>query len=101
MSNAPSALDNPVYAALTGPHRSLAEWDGRVARYPVDVAPFIGLPDAPSSADWEAATRLVGIEPGAMPVHDVDQLPDSLAAQRILPVVQMTAPLLDRGPRCG
>ena len=55
-----------MYAALAGPHRWLAEWDGRVARYPVDVAPFVGLPD-------------------------------SLAAQRILPVVQMTAPPLTDG----
>ena len=97
MPSSGSALDNPVYAALTGPHRWLAEWDGRVARYPVDVAPFIGLPDAPSPTDWESATRLLRVEPGAVRLHDVAHLPDSLAAQRLLPVVQMTAPPLTDG----
>jgi GNAT superfamily N-acetyltransferase len=97
MPSSDSALDNPVYAALAGPHRSLAEWDGRVARYPVDVAPFVGLPDAPSPADWESATRLLRVEPGAVRLHDITHLPDSLAAQRILPVVQMTAPPLTDG----
>jgi ribosomal protein S18 acetylase RimI-like enzyme len=97
MPSSDSALDNPVYAALGGPHRSLAEWDGRVARYPVDVAPFVGLPDAPSPADWESATRLLRVEPGAVRLHEIAHLPDSLAAQLILPVVQMTAPPLTEG----
>jgi GNAT superfamily N-acetyltransferase len=98
MPSPDSALDNPVYAALAGPHRSLAEWEGRVARYPVDVAPFVGLPEAPSPADWKSATRLLRVEPGAVGLHDIAHLPDSLAAQRILPVVQMTAPPLTDGP---
>ena len=97
MSSARSALDNPMYAALAGPHRSLAQWDGRVARYPVDIAPFVGLPDAPSPADWASATRLVRAEPGALRLGDIDDLPDFLSAQRILPVVQMVGPPLTDG----
>ena len=94
MPSSDHALDNPMHAALAGPHRWLAEWDGRVARYPADVAPFVGLPDAPSAADWESLTRLVRLEPGAVRLDDVGDLPDSVAAQRVLPVVQMTAPRL-------
>lgn len=30
-------LDNPAWAALTGPHAHFAERVGRAARYPVDV----------------------------------------------------------------
>jgi ribosomal protein S18 acetylase RimI-like enzyme len=36
-------LDNPVYAALTGPQAGLAEGHGSARRYPTDVAPFLGL----------------------------------------------------------
>ena len=34
-------LDNPVRAALTGPHARFAERRGRVLRYPVDVTPWL------------------------------------------------------------
>lgn len=101
MAASSSALDNPVYAALAGPHRWLAQRDGRVARYPVDAAPFIGLPDAPAPADWDAATRLIRVAPGAIALHDVDQLPASLTAERALPVLQMTAPPLTDGQPAG
>ena len=33
-------LDNPLWAALTGPQSHLAERRGRAARFPVDVSPF-------------------------------------------------------------
>ena len=33
-------LDDPVYAALCGPHARFAEVRGRARRYAVDVAPF-------------------------------------------------------------
>ncbi|MET9023314.1 GNAT family N-acetyltransferase [Actinopolymorpha sp. NPDC004070] len=53
-------LDNPVYAALTGPHAHLAESVGRAVRYQPDVSPFAGLPDQPSAADWADLARLAG-----------------------------------------
>jgi GNAT superfamily N-acetyltransferase len=52
-------LDNPIYAALRGPHGALAQRRGRALRYPEDFAPFLGLPAEPSAADWRDAHTLV------------------------------------------
>jgi ribosomal protein S18 acetylase RimI-like enzyme len=56
-------LDNPVHAALTGPHAHFAERKGGALRYPVDVSPFMALPDNPNEQDWADLAALVG--PGA------------------------------------
>jgi ribosomal protein S18 acetylase RimI-like enzyme len=58
-----SPLDNPVLAALTGPHAPFAERQGRVLRYPEDVAPFLALPADPGAQDWLDVAGLAG--PGA------------------------------------
>ena len=34
-------LDNPIWAALTGRQRALAQQQGDAARYPADIAPFV------------------------------------------------------------
>jgi ribosomal protein S18 acetylase RimI-like enzyme len=52
-------LDNPVYAALCGPHAGFAQVRGRARRYPADVAPFLALPSPPSAEDWLDAAALV------------------------------------------
>ncbi|MET9908126.1 GNAT family N-acetyltransferase [Streptomyces sp. NPDC006476] len=56
-------LDNPALASLTGPHAHFAEWHGRVVRYPVDVTPWLALPDQPDAGDWADLAALAG--PGA------------------------------------
>nr|WP_202122627.1 GNAT family N-acetyltransferase [Streptomyces sp. BA2] len=56
-------MDNPAYAALNGPHARFAERRGRVVRYPLDVSPWLGLPDAPDADDWADLAALAG--PGA------------------------------------
>ncbi|MER5254219.1 GNAT family N-acetyltransferase [Streptomyces sp. NPDC002855] len=53
-------LDNPAYAALNGPHARFAERRGRVARYQLDVSPWIGLPDVPEADDWADLAALAG-----------------------------------------
>lgn len=53
-------LDDPVRAALTGPHAHFAERRGRVLRYPADVAPWLALPTAPGPADWADVAALAG-----------------------------------------
>lgn len=71
--SAPHPLDNPAYAALTGPHAALAERRGRVVRYPLDVSPWVGLPADAGPADWADLALLAG--PGApvpMPPTPVD-----------------------------
>ncbi|THA71462.1 GNAT family N-acetyltransferase [Streptomyces sp. A0958] len=53
-------LDDPVGAALTGPHAHFAERRGRVLRYPPDVTSWVALPPDPQPADWAAAAALAG-----------------------------------------
>lgn len=57
---APHVLDNPARTALTGPHALFAEWRGRLLRYPVDVTPWLALPDDPGPADWADLAALAG-----------------------------------------
>ncbi|MFI8434747.1 GNAT family N-acetyltransferase [Streptomyces sp. NPDC079020] len=59
----PHPLDNPVRSSLTGPHAHFAERRGRILRYPVDVTPWLALPDAPDDQDWADVAALAG--PGA------------------------------------
>jgi ribosomal protein S18 acetylase RimI-like enzyme len=61
---APHPLDNPVLSSLAGPHARFAERRGNVLRYPVDVSPFLALPEHPDAADWADAAALAG--PGAL-----------------------------------
>jgi predicted GNAT family acetyltransferase len=82
-------LDNPMYAALCGPHARLAEVHGRARRYPADVAPFLALPSSPSAQDWQDAAALFA--PGtfaAVWLEDRD-LPDTWEAVGSFELVQM------------
>ncbi|WP_055489362.1 GNAT family N-acetyltransferase [Streptomyces sp. TP-A0356] len=63
MSGTRHVLDNPALASLTGPHAHFAERRGRVLRYPLDVSPWVGLPDEPDAGDWADLAALAG--PGA------------------------------------
>ncbi|UUU19899.1 GNAT family N-acetyltransferase [Streptomyces sp. DSM 40750] len=60
---APHVLDNPTLASLTGPHAHFAEKRGRVLRYPVEVSPWLALPDEPDAVDWTDLAAMAG--PGA------------------------------------
>lgn len=62
-AGAPHILDNPALASLTGPHAHFAERRGRILRYPVDVSPWLALPDEPDAQDWADLAALAG--PGA------------------------------------
>jgi ribosomal protein S18 acetylase RimI-like enzyme len=76
LSNA--VLDNPAWAALTGPHAHLAERLGRAARYPLDVAPFCALGDSGDPGDpraWADLAALVG-PGGTASVRGVSKAPD-------------------------
>jgi predicted GNAT family acetyltransferase len=82
-------LDNPAYAALCGAHARFAQVRGRARRYPVDVAPFLGLPSSPSARDWRDAADLV--VPGTYVAvrHDNAELPDAWQAVETFDLVQM------------
>ncbi|MFD3541840.1 GNAT family N-acetyltransferase [Streptomyces sp. NPDC058662] len=55
-------LDNPVWAALTGPHRGVAEYGpaGLAARYRADTTPFAALADPADPRAWADLAALAG-----------------------------------------
>lgn len=55
----PDVLDNPVWAALVGPHASFARAAGAARRYADDVAVFAAVPTAPDAAAWHDLRSLV------------------------------------------
>jgi ribosomal protein S18 acetylase RimI-like enzyme len=70
-------LDNPVWAALNGPHRHLGEVRGQVARYHPDVTLFATLRPEPDERAWAELSAVVG--PGAeimLPGVSADPPPD-------------------------
>jgi ribosomal protein S18 acetylase RimI-like enzyme len=85
-------LQNPVYAALTGPHAHLAEVRGNARRYPTAMAPFLALPDKPTNQDWADAARLLGPGGGAALIRPEFTIPDSFKLDRHIDLVQFTAP---------
>lgn len=58
----PEVLDNPVWSALTGPHRGFAELGpaGLAARYTGDASPFAALCDPADPAAWADLAALAG-----------------------------------------
>lgn len=57
-----AVLDNPVWAALTGPHRGFAEFGpaGLAARYTLDTSPFAALVDPQDPRAWADLAALAG-----------------------------------------
>lgn len=88
---APHVLDNPIRASLDSRHRALALRDGAVARYPHDVAPFLGVAEAGvDAADALAAlvapdesVYLLGVAPRVPDGWRLDPFPD--LAQMVCP----------------
>jgi ribosomal protein S18 acetylase RimI-like enzyme len=67
-------LDNPAWAALTGPHAHFAERVGRAVRYPVDVAGFHAITDNDDPRAWADLATLVG-PGGTAAVRGVGEAP--------------------------
>ena len=82
-------LDNPVYAALCGPHARFAQVRGRARRYPADVAPFLALPSSPSAQDWQDAAELLTPGTFAAMRYGGAELPDAWRAVDAFDLVQM------------
>lgn len=88
--NAPAttALDEPVRAALDGPHAHFAVHHGAAVRYHPDVAPFLAPPR--DHAEWDDAAALAGPD-GVVVVRTPTPLdpPPGWEILRDLPGVQM------------
>jgi ribosomal protein S18 acetylase RimI-like enzyme len=82
-------LDNPVWHALTGPQRTVAEHHGAAARYDPEVALFAALPDDPDEAAWGDLAELVG--PGGTTALFRDAVHAASGWQELMsvPLVQM------------
>jgi ribosomal protein S18 acetylase RimI-like enzyme len=85
-------LTNPVYYALGGAQAGLAEVKGRARRYPVEVAPFLGLPDEVTDQDWADAAALFGTGNVAALVRPELPVPDAFKVVRVFDLVQLVAP---------
>lgn len=92
-----SALDRPVWSALSGGHRHLALGGEAARRYPRTIGPFAALADASPEA-WTALAAL--LDPGEAVMLVTPDLPApgaGLAATPLDPVLQMVA-TRDPGP---
>ncbi|HZX05895.1 GNAT family N-acetyltransferase [Kribbella sp.] len=85
-------LRNPVYAALTGPHASFADVSGNARRYPAAVAPFLGMPDELTDADWADAAELLRAGGPAALMRPEFEVPDGIKIDKVFDLVQFTAP---------
>lgn len=53
-------LNNPAWAALTGPQAAFAQRHGRAARFLPDVSPFAAVADPGDEAAWADLATLIG-----------------------------------------
>ncbi|WP_239161603.1 GNAT family N-acetyltransferase [Acrocarpospora phusangensis] len=83
-------LDNPVWESLSGPHASFAERRGGVARYPVDMSPFLAMAGDPTADDWDAIAALAG--PGTIVAAPLgrSQPPPAWEIVQVVPGVQLS-----------
>lgn len=91
-------LDNPVWAAVTGPQRAVAERVGPVARYLPEVSPFAAFAEPPVPDTWRSLEQLIG--PGGVAIvtgHTGDP-PDGWTVDYDGRGIQMTAAHLTADP---
>ncbi|MDN4482925.1 GNAT family N-acetyltransferase [Demequina lignilytica] len=84
-------LDQPVWHALSGPHRALSVSHGGAARYRPTVAPFAALPPVASAQDWGDLTAVAGDDPLVL-FGLAREVPAGWDLLGQFDVVQMTAP---------
>ena len=84
-------LDNPVWSSLAGAHHRLALVNGRAARYPEDVSPFMGVPDDARPEDWVQLAKLAGTDPVVL-VNPPRSLPVGWSVLREVKGLQMLGP---------
>lgn len=84
-------LDNPIWESLSSRHRSLALREGDVARYPVEVAPFLGV----AAEGIDAATALESLVPvgdTVLLLGPVPSAPQGWELKQLAQLAQMVCP---------
>lgn len=87
----PHVLDNPIRASLDSRHRALALRDGAVARYPHDIAPFLGV----AAAGVDVGDALAALVPPGDSVYLLGvapRVPDGWALDPFPDLAQMACP---------
>lgn len=91
-------LDNPAFAALTGPQARFAERYGNAVRFAPDVCPMGALPSDPDASDWADLAGLIGPQGSVfLPVVSLTP-PPGWATRPPMPGVQMIAEHLATAP---
>jgi predicted GNAT family acetyltransferase len=93
-------LDNPVWHALTGPQKTVAEGSSLALRFDPEVAPFAGMPDEPSAESWAALGDLVGTGGAAILTIDAEA-EDGWTQLFRVPLLQMVATDVSSGSAAG
>ncbi len=86
-------LDNPIWESLNSRHRSLALHRGVAARYPPDIAPFLGVPEK----DGDAVAALGSLVPEDDTVLLLGRAPQIAAGWR-LQQLALLAQMICRAP---
>ena len=94
-------LDNPVWHALTGPQKTVAQGSALAVRFDPAFAPFAGLPNDASEASWRAMHELVGDGGAAILVDDGRAVPDGWTELFRIPLLQMLGDGVAPGPDAG
>ncbi len=86
-----NVLDNPVWHALEGPHRSYASGRGMARHYPRDIAPFSAIAEPTGAAYADLAAGLpAGTEARLFRPH-AEALPDGWEELQRFAMLQMVA----------
>lgn len=84
-------LDNPIWESLVSRHQSLALRHGDVARYPADVAPFLGVP----ASGIDAAAALAALVPAddtVLLLGPTPSVPEGWHLEKLAMLAQMVCP---------
>jgi ribosomal protein S18 acetylase RimI-like enzyme len=84
-------LDNPVWHALTGPHRAHAFGRGEARHYPRDIAPFSAIAEPSAQAYADLAGDLPVNTEARLFRPSVEPLPDGWQELDRFPMLQMVA----------
>ncbi len=85
-------LDNPIWHALQTRHGEFAQGGARAARYPAEIAPFLGVPDEQADANANASAAiaaLVGVDETVYLLGRVPELGGDWSLKAFAPLAQM------------
>jgi ribosomal protein S18 acetylase RimI-like enzyme len=82
-------LDNPVWHALSGPHRSFAVRHGLALHYPREVTVFSAIADASAQAFADLALGLPPDTEARLVRASIEPLPDGWQVVNDIPLLQM------------